>query len=107
MGRKRIIAFAVVAILAVIVGALIYEAFDIHDTKPFPIDPEFLLMMLSSSLTVCLSILLLTRPLFKLFSLIFGFVHHALRPAAVSWRDVFQDARFLFSPHLSPISLRI
>lgn len=107
MGRKRIIAFAVVAILAVIVGALIYEAFDIHDTKPFPIDPEFLLMMLSSSITVCLSILLLTRPLFKLFSLIFGFVHHALRPAAFSWRDMFQDARLLFSPPLSPISLRI
>lgn len=107
MDRKRIIAFAVAAIIAVIVSALVYEAFDIHDTKPFPIDPEFLLMMLSSSLTVCLSILLMTRPLFKLFSLMFGFVHHALRPAAFSWRNVFQDARLLFSPPLSPISLRI
>jgi hypothetical protein len=107
MGRKRIIAFAVVAIVAIIVCASIYETFDIHDTKPFPIDPEFLLMMLSSALTVCLSILLLSRPLFKLFSLIFGFVHHALKAVCSSRRYLFQDARLLFSPPLSPISLRI
>lgn len=107
MGRKRIITFAVVAIIAVIVSASIYEAFDIHDPKPFPIDPEFLLMMLSSSLTVCLSVLLLTLPLFKLFLLIFDFLRHALKLAAYSGRDVFQDGRLLFSPPLSPISLRI
>lgn len=107
MDRKRIIAFAVVIIIAVIVGASIYESFDIHDTKPFPIDPEFLLMMLSSLLTMCLSILLLTLPLSKLFLLIFGFLRNPLKSASFSRRNVFADARLLFSPPLSPISLRI
>ncbi len=107
MDRKRIIAFAVVLIIAVIVGASIYETFDIHDPKPFLIDPEFLLIMLSCLLTMCLSILLLPLPLPKLFLLIFHFLRNPLKSAAFSWRNVSEDARLLFSPPLSSLSLRI
>lgn len=107
MDRKRIIAFAVVIIVAVIVGASIYEAFDIHDTKPFPIDPEFLLIMLSCLLTLCLSTLFLTLPLRKLFLTMVVFLPRPLQRAAFSWSNAFEDAPVLFSPPLCPISLRI
>jgi hypothetical protein len=53
MYRKRILGLVVAAFVVVMAGALVYEAFDIHDTKPFLIDPEFLLMMLSSVLIFC------------------------------------------------------
>lgn len=107
MGRKRIIAFAVAVIIAVMMGALIYEAFDIHDPKPYLDDPEFLIMMLSCLLTLCLSTLLLNLPLLKLFWSMVDFLPHPLRPAAFSWVSAFEYARLLFSPPLNAIFLRI
>ena len=59
--RKRMIGFAVAAFVFVMAAALIYGAFDIHDWKPYLIDPEFLLMMLSSTLIFCVGISALIR----------------------------------------------
>src|SRR5260370_7590378 len=65
--RKFIIAFVVCAILMVMVGAMVYEAFDIHDTKLFPIDPEFLVYMLGAVLVLCLGTAVLTVGLLSFY----------------------------------------
>ncbi len=67
VSRKFIIAFVVCAILMVMVGAMVYEAFDIHDTKPFPIDPEFLVYMLGAVLVLCLGTAVLTVGLLSFY----------------------------------------
>ncbi|MHB1938775.1 MAG: hypothetical protein ACYCOR_19660 [Acidobacteriaceae bacterium] len=110
MSRKRIIGFAVTVFVFVTVGALIYEVFDMHDTKPFLIDPEFLLMMLSSMLIFCVGIPALFRRLcnFCLFLCellplgIFGLLFHP-----TFHHETFEMERLLFSPPLSATSLRI
>jgi hypothetical protein len=106
MNRKRIITFAVVTIIAVIVTASIYEAFDVHDTKPFPIDPEFLFMMLSSLFAMCLGVLL-TLPLSRLILSIVDFLHQPWKSSSFSSPNALHDARLLFSLPLNSISLRI
>src|SRR5258708_102124 len=110
VSRKFIIAFVVCAILMVMVGAMVYEAFDIHDTKPFPIDPEFLVYTLGAVLVLCLGTAVLTVGLLS-FSLLFEelFVFGLLELAGCSSRryGVFEVELFFFSPPLSVISLRI
>jgi hypothetical protein len=111
MCRKRILVFAVVAIISVMMGALVYEAFDIHDTKPFPIDPEIVLIMLDSLLVVCLSTVVLTvsrlATFFSLVSELLPFGPSGLMPGLWHPRQSFEVERLLFSPPLSAISLRI
>jgi len=105
--RKFIIAFVVIAVIAVMVGAPLCEIFDIHDTKPLPIDPEFLLMTVSSLLAVCLSVVLLALPCF-VFALALTYVlAFQLSLPALFYRSGFQDDRLLFSPPRSILSLRI
>jgi hypothetical protein len=41
VSRKDIVVLVVAVIISVMVGSTIFEVFDVHDTKPFPIDPEF------------------------------------------------------------------
>lgn len=110
MCRKRILGFIVAAFVVAMAGAFVYEAFDIHDSKPYLIDPEFLLMMLSSALIFCVGIAALVRGLGS-----FCLALTELLPPGilgVSFRTAFQRESFeverlLFSPPLSVTSLRI
>ncbi len=108
--RKRILGFAVAALVFVMAAALIYEVFDIHDPKPFFTDPEYLLMMLSSMLIFCIGIPTLGRSLCcfwvflsellprRIFCLFFSSTLHSGK---------FEIEHLLFSPPLSLTSLRI
>lgn len=107
MSRKRVLTFAVLAIFAMMVGAAMFEAFDVHDTKPFPIDPEFMIMTLGFFLALCVSVVLLMLPsladkLMKAVGLLFPMVRSTC-PA----RPAFERDGRLFSPPRRPISLRI
>jgi len=109
MSRRLIVAFVAIAIITIWMGALVYETFDIHDPKPFPIDPEFLVMTCSVMLALCLGTVLAMR-LFG-FGLLFSesLSLGLSEVAPVFWRrfQTFEVERLLFSPPLSAISLRI
>jgi hypothetical protein len=110
VSRRFIIALVVCAILMVMVGAMVYEAFDIHDPKPFPVDPEFLMYTLGAVLMLCLGTAVLTVGLLRFyFSLSELLVSGFLKLARASSRrcETFEVERLLFSPPLSVISLRI
>jgi len=107
VGRKLFIALAVIAVIAVMVGAPLYEILDIHDTKLFLIDPEFLLTTVSSLLALCLSVVLLALPCFVLALALTYVLAFQLSLPAFSHRSGFQDDRLLFSPPRSILSLRI
>jgi hypothetical protein len=110
VSRKFIIAFVVCAILMVMVGAMVYEAFDIHDPKPFRIDPEFLVYTLGAVLMLCLGTAALTVGLLSFyFSLSALLVNWLLELAPGSSRryQAFEVERLLFSPPRSVIFLRI
>jgi hypothetical protein len=110
VSRKFIIGFVVCAIVMVMVGAMVYEAFDIHDPKPFPIDPEFLVYSLGAVLVLCLGTVVLSVGLLRFyFSLSDLLVFWLLELARGSSRryQAFQVERNLFSPPRSVISLRI
>ncbi|MDX6463631.1 MAG: hypothetical protein QOE55_7328 [Acidobacteriaceae bacterium] len=110
MSRRHILAFVTLAIITVMVGALVYEAFDIHDPKPFPIDPEFLLMTFSGLLALCLSTVVLAIRLLGFYFLFLELLPHGLLDATRSlWRPhhTFEGERLLFSPPLSATALRI
>jgi len=106
---KRILGFVVIAFILVMVGALIYKCFDVHDTRPFGIDPEFLLMMLSSMLIFCVGFPSLICNLFR-----FCFLAEVLPLGALvlscrsAFRfDAFEIEHLLFSTPPGVISLRI
>jgi hypothetical protein len=87
----------------------VYEAFDIHAPHPVPIDPEFLVMMCSGLLALCLSTMLAIR-LFGFCLLLWELLSQGLSElTSGSWRryQTFEVERLLFSPPLSAISLRI
>lgn len=56
----------VTVVTGIMLAALIYGACDIHDTKPFPVDPESLITMCSPLLMLSAGILLVTLPVFGL-----------------------------------------
>lgn len=104
------VAFAVAAILMVMVGAMVYQAFDIHDTKPFPIDPESLIYMVSTILVLCLGTVVLTVGLLNFYLLLAGLISFRLLNSTPCLRhqyEAFEVDRILFSPPLSPVFLRI
>ena len=110
VSRRFMIGFVVCAILVVMMGAMVFEAFDIHDPKPFLIDPEFLVYMLGAVLVLCLGTAVLTVGLLSFyFSLSELFINGLLELAPGSSRryEAFEVKRLLFSPPLSVISLRI
>ena len=110
MRWKRVIGVVVAVMISVMVGALIYEAFDIHDTKPFGIDPEFLLMMLTSMLILCFGIAVLVRRLFSFCISLSGLLPVGLlglSRSSAHQREAFERERLLFSPPLSVTALRI
>lgn len=108
--RKRMIGFAVAILVLVMAGAMLYEAFDIHDAKPFFVDPEFLLMTLSSTLIFCVGIAALIRRLFSFclsISALLPFEFAGLSHCSMFRYETFEIERLLFSPPLSATSLRI
>jgi hypothetical protein len=110
MSRRLLVAFVAIAIIAVMVGALVYEAFDIHDPKPFPIDPEFLVMMCSGLLALCLTTVVLAIRLLGFYFLFSELLPHGLSDSTSgSWcrHLAFEVERLLFAPPRSAISLRI
>lgn len=110
VSRRLIVAFVVAAIVIVMAGAMVYEAFDIHDTKPFPIDPEFLVYMVSAILVLCLGTVVLTVGLLNFYLSVLGLVPYKLSNLTpVLWHryEAFEVEHILFSPPLSPVSLRI
>ncbi len=110
MSRKQIVAFAGTVIILVMAGALIYEAFDIHDPKPFPIDPEMLLYMFGSMMVLCVGTVALIVPLLNLnlsFSGMLPLSLLGLPHISMQRRQPFEVERLLFSPPLSVTSLRI
>ncbi len=107
MSRKLILRIAVLAIVAVLFGAQMHEAFDSQDTKPVAVDPEYTLVGMGSLLVVSLSVALLSAP-----SLGFALaVAYALmlwfRPVVLSWSSSFDHQRLLFSPPPRIFLLRI
>lgn len=104
------IGFAVAAFVLVTIGALVYETFDLQDWKPFLIDPEFLLMMLSSTLIFCIGISALACCLFSFCLFLSQFLRlqfQGLSHGSNLRNETFEIERLLFSPPLSVTSLRI
>jgi hypothetical protein len=104
------IGFVVAAFVFVMAGAFIYGAFDVHDCKPFLIDPEFLLMMLSSTLLFCVGIAALIRCLVSLclcLSELLSLEFLGLSHRSIFRYETFEPEQLLFSPPLSVTSLRI
>lgn len=92
------------------VCVLLYEAFDIHDTQPFGVDPELPFFMLGSMLLLCIGILVLVARLVasrlnqsKVSS--FWFLGSPTDVQRLS--NLFEAEWLLFSPPKSIISLRI
>lgn len=104
------VAIAVAAILSVMVGTLIHQAFDIHDTTPFPIDPEAPTFMLGSLLIFCVGIVALTAHLLS-FSLalseLLSLERLDISSSSTRRHLAFEVERLLFSPPLRVTSLRI
>ncbi len=108
MDRKSILLFVLLTIFLVMVGAPIHEAaFDANDTKPFPIDSDFLFMVLGSLLTMSLSVILLTVPCLVLALARYEIAILEPRCSAISFLGAFEHRRLLFSPPVGFISLRI
>jgi hypothetical protein len=110
MCRKRILGVVVAAFVFLMAGALVYEALDIHDPKPFLIDPEFLLMMLSSVLIFCIGIAGLIRGVHSFSSSLAELL--SIKIFGVWFSSTFQNESFeiellLFSPPPSVTALRI
>ncbi len=110
MPRKRLLAFVVTGLLLVMLGALLYEAFDIGDTQPFGVDPEVPLFMLGSLLLLCIgaAILAVRRASDSLASsIIISFEYPRLALKVIGQCEAFCAEHLLFSPPLSVISLRV
>lgn len=110
MSWKRILGFAVITFVLVMVGALIYEAFDIHDTKPYLTDPECLLMMLSCLLIFCMGLMGSIRNLCRFCLSLAELLPFEVidSPSYPMFRHAtFESGTLLFSPPLSTTSLRI
>ena len=110
MSRNRILAFVVTGLMLAMFCVLLYEAFDIHDTQPFGVDPELPLFMLGSMLLLCIgTVVMIARllgssvALSKVLSR--WFLGAPLKPQRPS--RAFEVERLLFSPPLAILSLRI
>ncbi len=91
-------------------GALLYQAFDIHDTQPFGVDPELPLFMLGAMLLFCIGVAVMVMrrldssvPLSKVPS----FLRPMESRSTVNLGQAFDIERLLFSPPLAVLSLRV
>lgn len=63
MSKKIILWLILGALVGIMLFALIYGLFDVHDTKPFPVDPESAILIASALLTLSFRVLLIQFPL--------------------------------------------
>ena len=110
MSRSRILAFVMSGLLLAMAGVLLYQAFDIHDTQPFGVDPELPLFMLGSLIVLCIGVVaavmrLLERHLSDLKTVPTKFLDLLLRVIGRGW--AVEIEWLLFSPPRQIISLRI
>jgi hypothetical protein len=110
MSRRRILAFVITGIMLAMLYVLIFQAFDIHDTQPFGVDPELPLFMLGSILLLCIGTLVAIARLAgsrlsqsKVPSLWFLDIALSFKSSG----HVFEADRRLFSPPPAVLSLRI
>lgn len=92
------------------VAVLLYEAFDIHDTQPFGVDPELPLFMLGSMLVLCIGILVLIARLIASRlseSKVSSFWVLGIPPDVQRLSHLFEAEWLLFSPPKAILSLRI
>ncbi len=104
------IGFAVAVLVFLMVGALIYEACDIHDPKPFFTDPECLLLLLSSMLIFCVGIVASVRCLYSFCLALIELLPLGISGLSFSWNfqhGTFDFEHLLFSPPRGVTSLRI
>lgn len=109
MSRKHIVALAV-TVLAVSLAVLVSQTFDLHDTKPFPVDPELPCFLFGSLVGFCIGIAALTVYLvgsFPFDSELLPFSSKGQSLRSMVRRQAFEAERLLFSPPLSVLSLRI
>ncbi|MBW4039442.1 MAG: hypothetical protein HIU91_11325 [Acidobacteria bacterium] len=110
MSRKHIVALAAAVILAVSIGVLVSKAFDRHDTRPFPVDPEVPTFLIGSLLGTCIGTVALTVQLLGFFQIRLERLWiRVLRPSPslkTCWQ-AFEHERLLFSPPPCVSSLRI
>ena len=112
MPRNRILALVVTGLMLAMLGVLVFKAFDIHDTQPLGVDPEFPLFVLGSMLLLCLGTVALTVnhlgiSLFLSLSQLLPVGLFGLSLKASELREAFEIERLLFSPPLAVVSLRI
>lgn len=112
MSGRRIAALFALTFVVLMMGALVCKVLDFHDTRPFPIDPEFPAMVCCFLVALCFSVAATTACLFSFSFLYFclkvflrGFPQSALETWGI-FRS-FEIERLLFSPPLAFTSLRI
>lgn len=110
VSRSRILALVVTGLMLAMVCVLLYEAFDIHDTQPFGVDPELPLFMLGSMLLLCIGILVLIARLIAsrlTQSKVSSFWFLGIPPDVQTLSHLFEAEWLLFSPPKTILSLRI
>lgn len=112
MSGRRVLALVALALIVVMMGALVHEIFDFHDTRPFAVDPEFPAMACSFLVALCFTVAVSTVCLLSFCILYFclkaflrGFPQSPLESSGI-FRS-FEIERLLFSPPLAFTSLRI
>ncbi len=106
MSRKIILFLLLSAVVGIMLFALLYGVFDIHDTKPFFSDPESAVVVASALLVFCLRVMTFELPLLKLASLVQLFLLPVFAPRE-SWVSGEPAPEPALSPPLSCRSLRI
>jgi hypothetical protein len=107
VNRKRMIALAMLAILAVMIGTGVHELLEGPDATPLALDPDFILIGLGAILTLCLG-----RTLIALQRVLVAFllvVVHILRfdESARSYRIGAPEKMVFYSPPPKFLPLRI
>lgn len=107
--RNRILALVVFSLMLLMLGALLYKAFDFGDTKPFGVDPEFPLFVLGSLLLLCVGVVALSvrRATDSPKSSKTTSEYPKLTLRIIGRCEVFGVEHLLFSPPLPVLSLRV
>ena len=105
MSKKIILWVAVGTVVSIMLFALVYGLFDIHDTKPFPIDPESAIFIASALLVLSLRVLLIRVPLPSPLAVLVAWLCASGEPCCFSRCESAPDP--FLSPPLTLLSLRI
>ena len=105
VSKKVILWMVVGAVVGIMLFAFIYGVFDIHDTKPFPVDPESAVLIASALLALSFRVLLIQIPLIGSLMLIAAWLRPLFAHEHPSLESPEPDP--FISPPLIAISLRI